>query len=159
MIGVQSEEFQVSSPQKKVIFVRGRKMIQTVKEYVQIYPLEHFPLLKEFYENLHSYSCEKDMMWEPFIKDSLEQGLKVICRILEKRGNDEQTYDAYVSMIGGPVYDLFYLGFSYEESEEDIIKMLEVYSDSIFSILDWDKESMQKFFIEELLRGDFEWEI
>ena len=131
-------------------------MIQTVKEYVQIYPLERFPLLKEFYENLHSYSCEKNMMWKPFIEDSLKHGLMVICRILEKRGNGEQTYDAYVSMIGGHEYDLFYLGFSYKESEEDIIKMLEVYSDSIFSIEDWDKESMQKFFIEKLLRGDFE---
>lgn len=131
-------------------------MIQTVKEYVQIYPLERFPLLKEFYKNLHSYSCEKNMMWEPFIEDSLKHGLMVTCRILEKRDNGEQTYDAYVSMIGGPENDLFYLGFSYKESEEDIIKMLEVYSDSIFSIEDWDKESMQKFFIEKLLRGDFE---
>lgn len=131
-------------------------MMQTVKEYVQIYPLERFPLLKEFYANLHSYSCEKDEMWEPFIKDSLRRGLRVICRLLEKRGNGEQTYDAYVSMIGGPEYDLFYLGFFYKESEEDIIKMLEVYSDSIFNIEEWDKESMQKFFIEKLLRGDFE---
>ena len=130
-------------------------MIQTVKEYVQIYPLEQFPLLKEFYANLHSYSCGKNTVWEHFIEDSLKHGLKVICRILEKRGNGEQTYDAYVSMIGFPLYDLFYLGYSYEKSEEDIIKMLEEYSDNIFSIEDWDKESMQKFFIEELLRGDF----
>ena len=100
-------------------------MIQTVKEYVQIYPLEHFPLLKEFYANLHSYSCKKNMMWEPFLEDSLQQGLKVICRILGKNGRDEQIYDAYVSMIGGPVYDLFYLGISYKKSEEDIIKILE----------------------------------
>ena len=133
-------------------------MIQTVKEYVQIYPLEQFPLLKEFYTNLHSYSREKDEIWEPFMEDSLKYGLKVICRILEKRGSgeqSEQTYDAYVSMAGGPVYDLFYLGFSYKKSEEDIIKMLEEHSDSIFNIEDWDKESMQKFFIQELLRGDF----
>lgn len=130
-------------------------MIQAVKEYVQVYPLKQFPLLKEFYTNLHAYSHEKDMMWEPFIKDSLEHGLRVICRILEKRNNGEQTYDAYVSMIGGPEYDLFYLGFSYKRSEEDIIKMLEEYSDSIFSIGDWNKESMQKFFIQELSKGDF----
>ncbi len=130
-------------------------MIQTVKEYVQVYPLEQFPLLKEFCINLHSYSREKDDMWEPFIKDSLEHGLRVICRILEKRDSGDQTYDAYVSMIGGPEYDLFYLGFSYQKSEEDIIRMLEKYSDSIFSIDGWDKESMQKFFIQELLRGDF----
>ena len=62
------------------------------------------------------YSREKDDMWEHVIKDSLEHGLRVICRILEKRGNGEQTYDAYVSMIGGPEYDLFYLGFSYKRS-------------------------------------------
>lgn len=130
-------------------------MIQTVKEYVPIYPLEQFPLLKEFYTNLHSYSRDKNMMWEPFIEDSLKRGFRVICRILEKCDNGEQTYDAYVSMIGGPEYDLFYLGFSYKKSEEDIIKMLEEYSDSIFSIEDWDKESMQKFFIQEFLRGDF----
>ncbi|MBQ9302742.1 hypothetical protein [Butyrivibrio sp.] len=132
-------------------------MIKTIKEYVQIYPLEQFPLLKEFYTNLHSYSRKKNILWEPFIKDSLKHGLKVICRILEKRDNGEQTYDAYVSMIGGPEYDLFYLGFSYKKSEEDIIKMLEEYSDSIFSIEDWDKESMQKFFIETLLKGDIEY--
>lgn len=130
-------------------------MIQIVKEYVQIYPLERFPLLKEFYMNLHSYSYGKDMMWEPFIEDSLKHGLKVICRILAKNSRGEQVYDAYVSMIGGPGYDLYYLGLSYKKSEEDIIKMLEEYSDSIFSIEGWDKENMQKFFIEELLKGDF----
>ncbi len=131
-------------------------MVQTVKEYVQIYPLEQFPLLKEFYTNLHSYSHDKNEIWEPFIKDSLEHGLMVICRILEKRDNGEQTYDAYVSMIEGPDYDLSCLGSSCEKSEEDIIKMLEEYSDSVFSIDGWDKESMQEFFIQELLRGDFE---
>ncbi len=130
-------------------------MMQTVKEYVQVYPLEQFPLLKEFCMNLHSYSREKDEMWEHSLKDSLEHGLRVICRILEKRGSGEQTYDAYVSMFDGPEYDLFYLVFSYKKSEEDIIKMLEEYSDCIFSIDGWDKESMQKFFIQELLRGDF----
>jgi len=131
-------------------------MIQTVKEYVQIYPLEQFPLLKEFYTNLHLYSCEKGMMWKLFVKDSLKHGLRVICRILDKHDSGEQTYNAYVSMIGGPEYDLFYLGFSYKKSEEDIIKMLEEYSDSIFSIEGWDKEGVQKFFIQELLKGDFE---
>ena len=130
-------------------------MVQTVKEYVQIYPLERFPLLKEFCENLHSYSCEKDIMWEPFIEDCLKRGLRVICRILKKHKSGEQTYEAYVSMIDSPEEDLFFLGFSCEESEEDIIKMLEVYSDSIFSIEGWDKENMQKFFIEKLLEGDF----
>ncbi len=130
-------------------------MVQTAKEYTQIYPLEQFPLLKEFCANLHSYSRKKNEMWEPFLEDSLNSGLKVICRILEKRSNDEQVYNAYVSMIGGPIYDLFYLGSSYKKSEEDIIKMLEECSDSIFSIDGWDKESMQKFFIEELLKGDF----
>lgn len=130
-------------------------MIQIVKEYVQIYPLEQFPLLKEFCMNLHSFSSEKDEMWELFIEDSLNRGLKVVCRILKKRGSGEQTYDAYVSMVDGPEYDLFYLGYSFKKSEEDIIKMLEEYSDSIFSIDGWDKESMQKFFIQELLRGDF----
>ena len=39
---------------------------------------------------------------------------------------------------------------------EDIEKMLEEYSDRIFSIEDWNKESMQKFFIEKLSKGDFE---
>lgn len=130
-------------------------MVVAVKEYVQTYPLDKFPILKEFCINLHSYSREKNELWEPFIGDSLKRGLKVICRILDKHDNGEQPYEAYVSMIGGPEYDLFYLGYSCKKSEEDIIKLLEEYSDNIFNIEDWDKESMQKFLIDELLKGDF----
>ena len=109
-------------------------MIKTIKEYVQIYPLEQFPLLKEFYTNLHSYSRTKNILWEPFIKDSLKHGLKVICRILEKRDSGEQIYDAYVSMFDGPEYDLFYLGCSYEKSEEDIIKIIVARCPDLFTL-------------------------
>lgn len=130
-------------------------MIKTVKEYVQIYPLEHFAILQEFHDNLHLYSKDKDEYWELFLKESLKHGLSVICRMLDKHDNGEQTYDAYVSMVGGPERDLFYLGYSCKKTEEDIVKMLEEYSDAIFGIEDWNKESMQKFFIEELLKGDF----
>ena len=68
----------------------------------------------------------------------------------------KQPFDAYVSLVGGPERDLYYVGFSCKNTEEDIEKMLEEYSDSIFSIEDWNKESMQKFFIEKLSKGDFE---
>lgn len=130
--------------------------MKVIKEYEQIYPLEQFPLLKEFYNNLHSFSKGKDEYWELFIRASLRRGLRIICRLLEKRDNGEQAYDAYVSMVGGPERDLFYLGFSCKDTEEDIVKMLEEYSDSIFSVENWNKKNMQKFFIEELLKGDFE---
>lgn len=131
-------------------------MIKTVKEYVQIYPLEQFPLLQEFHDNLHLYSNDKDEYWQLFLENSLEHGLRVICHILDKHKNGKQPFDAYVSLVGGPERDLYYVGFSCKNTEEDIEKMLEEYSDSIFSIEDWNKESMQKFFIEKLSKGDFE---
>lgn len=131
-------------------------MIQTVKEYVQIYPLEQFPLLKEFHDNLHLYSKSKDTYWEVFIKESLKEGLRIICRIVDEFEDGSKLYDSYISMVDGPEYDLFYMGQACEKKEEHIIQMLENYSDNIFSSIDgWNKESMQKFFIEELLRGDF----
>lgn len=130
-------------------------MVKAVREYEQIYPLEQFPLLQEFHDNLHQYSNGKDEFWELFIENSLKHGLKIICRILEKYGNGDQTYEAYASMVGGPERDLYYIGFSYKDTEEDIIKMLEEYSDDIFDIEDWRKENVQKFFIEEILQGDF----
>ncbi len=142
-----------------LISARGRKMIQTVKEYVQIYPLKKFPLLKEFHDNLHLYSKGKNEYWEGFIKNSLEEGLRIICRIVDEFEDGSKLYNSYISMVDGPEYDLFYMGQACEKKEEHIIQMLENYSDNIFSIDVWDKESMQKFFIEELLRGDFkdEW--
>lgn len=138
-----------------LISARGRKMIQTVKEYVQIYPLKKFPLLKEFHDNLHLYSKGKNEYWEGFIKNSLEEGLRIICRIVDEFEDGSKLYNSYISMVDGPEYDLFYMGQACEKKEEHIIQMLENYSDNIFSIDVWDKESMQKFFIEELLRGDF----
>lgn len=107
-------------------------MIKTVKEYVQIYPLEQFPLLQEFHDNLHLYSNDKDEYWQLFLENSLEHGLRVICRILDKHKNGKQPFDAYVSLVGGPERDLYYVGFSCKNTEEDIEKMLEEYSDSIF---------------------------
>ena len=123
----------------------------TVKEYVQIYPLEHFPLLKEFCDNLHLYSKDKNEFWELFVEHSLKCGLRVICRLLFKNDNDEQVYEAFFTMMHSPLCDWYYLGLSYKNTEKDIMKMLEEYSDSIFSIDDWDKDSIQRFLIEELL--------
>ena len=98
-------------------------MIKTVKEYVQIYPLEQFPLLQEFHDNLHLYSNDKDEYWQLFLENSLEHGLRVICRILDKHNNGKQPFDAYVSLVGGPERDLYYVGFSCKNTEEDIEKM------------------------------------
>ena len=99
-------------------------MIKTVKEYVQIYPLEQFPLLQEFHDNLHLYSNDKDEYWQLFLENSLEHGLRVICRILDKHNNGKQPFDAYVSLVGGPERDLYYVGFSCKNTEEDIEKYL-----------------------------------
>ncbi len=125
--------------------------MNTVKEYVQIYPLEQFPLLKDFCDNLHSYSKGKNEYWESFLRSSLKHGLQIVCRIL-----NNHMHEAYVSLAGGPEYNLYYLGTSSINSEDDIVKMLENFSDDIFNIDidEWDKERMQKFFISELLSGD-----
>lgn len=130
--------------------------METVKEYVQTYPLDRFPILQDFYNNLLLYAKERNEIWGLIIDNSLKQGLKVICRILNKQDNGDQTYEAYVTLIDGPINDLFYIGFSHKETERDIANMLEEYSDSIFGIEGWDKESIQKFFIDRLLEGDYE---
>jgi len=130
--------------------------MEKITDYEQIYPLECFPLLKEFRDNLHLYSKDKNQYYELFINAHLNHGLKVICRITGIWDDDiTVSYDAYVSMVGGPERDLFYLGDSYA-SKEELIQKLEEYSDSFFSLEEWDKERIQKFFIDNLKEGDFE---
>ncbi len=132
-------------------------MVKKIKEYEQIYPLEKFPILKEFHDNLHLYSKGKNEHWEGFAKNSLEEGFKIICRIVDKFNDGSKLYDSYISMVDGPELDLFYMGQACERKEEYIVRMLEECSDNIFNtdVEKWDKKHIQKFFINELMKSDF----
>lgn len=132
--------------------------MQTVKEYVQIYPLEQFPLIKEFYNNLHSYSKGKDELWKLFINHSLESGFQVECRLVALTKDDnppKQIYEAFISFASGPCWDWYYIGRSIATNEAAIVRLLEERTDRIFNIEDCNKEDMQKFLIQTLMDGDF----
>lgn len=134
--------------------------MQIIKEYVQTYPLEQFPLLMDLYNNLDSFGKEKHELWTFFIKSSLKNGLNVACRILHTTESEfegkMQVYEALIAFIDAPERDWYYIGRSWKKNEEQIAQMLEEYSDAVFKIEDWNKEDMQKFLIQTLLNGDFE---
>ena len=98
--------------------------MQTIKEYVQIYPLEQFPLIKEFHDNLHLYAKDKDELWEPFIKHSLEGGFQVVCRLVGLTIDDnppKQIYEAFISFNCGPEWDWYYIGREIVKDEAAVV--------------------------------------
>jgi len=138
-----------------ITVAENKAAVKTVKEYVRVYPLEQFPLLKDFSNDLHFYSKGKAEYWEPYVRGVLKYGLRIVCRVL-----DADMYEVYVSLAAGPEPNLHFLGLSVPDinpdinSEDDVVEMLENLSDDFFNInypIKRDKDYIQKLFIGELL--------
>ncbi len=131
-------------------------------------PIDELKCVKSFLDNIHETGVrlKKSHEWEFFVKDKIEQGMKVVFQYL---GDTEKTeLDKYGVYYPEMIYEVF-LGFKemgnvlYHIGElltpniESLIDRYENNPDFIFTELDWKttKEEAINFFLEEECKYDF----
>lgn len=131
-------------------------------------PISELECTKEFLANLHETSIKlnKTPEWEPFVKDKIEQGMKVVFQYL---GDTERTeldeygvyypemiFEAFLGFkeIGN---NLYHIGDFVAQSTEAVCSRYEDNPDFIFTELDWKttKEEAVKGYLEEEKEYDF----
>lgn len=126
------------------------------KHFRELYPIEHFPLLKEFLNNIEERLKDKNIYYPLIVKDSIGDGLFIHCDIedsMKDPQNGKVPYSVFVStQLLFP--DLLYIACNWD-TEENIKTMLAEHNEYFFHIDEWSKEDIQKYYINNILNREF----